>query len=185
MAETLPGRMNVAEFIPWAMARPETEHYELIAGEVVPRAPERAMHARARGRLYCRIAGGIEAACLRCTLYPRGMAVMVDADTLYEPDALVRCGEELPDDALFVTDPIIVIDVLSPSASAVDTGNKFVDYFRLASLRHYLLIRPDKRVIVHHECNTHGDIATLVVHDGSVRLDPPGIDLTDIFETKP
>jgi Uma2 family endonuclease len=180
-----PKRMTVEEFIPWAMARPETEHSELVAGEIVRRAPERAMHARTRGRLYCRLADGIEAAGLRCTLYPRGMAVMVDADTLYEPDALVRCGEGLPDDAVFVTDPIIIIDVLSLSTSAVDTGNKFVDYIRLASLRHYLLIRPDKRTIVHHERDASGEISTRIVHDGAVRLEPPGIELSDIFEEEP
>jgi Uma2 family endonuclease len=185
MAEHVSKRMSVEEFVPWAMARPETEHYELIAGEVVPRAPERAMHARTRGRLYRRLADGIEAAGLRCTFYPRGMAVMVDADTLYEPDAFVRCGEKLPDDALLVTDPIIIVEVLSPSMSAVDTGNKFADYFRLASVRHFLLIRPDKRVIVHHERDASGDISTGIVHDGAVRLDPPGLELADIFEEEP
>lgn len=185
MVESFFKRMTVKEFIPWAMARPETEHYELIAGEVVARAPERAMHARAKGRLYRRLAEAIEAAGLPCTPFPSGMAVMVDAETLYEPDMLVRCGEKLPGDALFVTDPVIVAEILSPATSAVDTGNKFVDYFRLASLRHYLLLRPDKRVIIHHECNAHGDIAARIVHDGKLRLDPPGIDLTDIFEEEP
>ncbi len=182
MADSVPRRMSAKEFIPWAMARPETEHYELIAGEVVRRPPERAIHVRTRGCLCRRVADGIKAAGLRCTLYPRGMAVMVDADTLYEPDAFVRCGDDLPDDALVATDPVIVVEILSPSASAVDTGNKFTDYLRLASVRHFLLIRPDKRTIIHHERDAAGDISTRIVHDGAVRLDPPGIDLADIFE---
>ncbi len=39
-----------------------------------------------------------------------------------------------------------------------------------------------RRVIIHHERGVDGDIATRIVHDGRLRLDPPGIELTDIFE---
>jgi Uma2 family endonuclease len=49
MAKSLdrpPGRMTVEEFIGWAMAQPDGPRYELVAGEVVAMAPERAVHAR-------------------------------------------------------------------------------------------------------------------------------------------
>ena len=36
--------MTADEFIPWAMAQPEGCRYELVAGEVVAMAPERASH---------------------------------------------------------------------------------------------------------------------------------------------
>jgi Uma2 family endonuclease len=178
-------KMSVDEFIKWAMGRPEGERYELAAGEVVAMVPERSIHAKTKGRVYRRLVEAVEAAGLPCTAYPDGMAVMVDEETIYVPDVMVRCGEDLPDDAVFVTDPVIVVEVLSPSTSAVDTGNKFTDYFRLASVRHYLLIRPDKRTVVHHERDAAGDISTRIVHDGTVRLDPPGLDLADIFERAP
>jgi Uma2 family endonuclease len=177
-------KMSAGEFIEWAMSRPEGERYELVAGEIVAMAPERSIHARTKFRIARRMAEAIEAAGLSCTVYPDGMAVMIDEETIYEPDAMVRCGEDLPDEALFVTDPVIVVEVLSPSTSAVDTGNKFTDYFRLASVRHYLLIRPDKRTVVHHERDASGDIGTRIVRDGSLRLDPPGIELSDIFEAE-
>jgi hypothetical protein len=38
-----------------------------------------------------------------------GMAVQVDQDTVFEPDALVRSGPLLPDDTLLVLDPLIVV----------------------------------------------------------------------------
>ena len=80
----------------------------------------------------------ITAAGLGCIAYPDGMAVEIDNDTVYEPDALVRCGEPL-DDAV-ITDPLIVVEVLSPSSQARDAGVKLADYARLPSLRHYLLV---------------------------------------------
>ena len=52
------------------------------------------------------------------------MAVEIDEHTIYEPDALVRCGTPLPPDAIKLNDPVIVVEVLSPSTSARDPGAK-------------------------------------------------------------
>jgi hypothetical protein len=40
------------------------------------------------------------------------MVVQVDADTLYESDALVRCGAPLDDNATKVFDPVILVEVV-------------------------------------------------------------------------
>ena len=185
MADALPKGMTVEEFIPWAMARPETEHYELIAGEVVAMAPERSGHALAKFRVARRLAEAVEAEGLPCTVYPDGMSVRVDDETSYEPDVMVRCGDSLPDDAVVATDPLIVVEVRSPSTGFVDAGIKLADYFRIPSVRHYLMLDVRRRVIIHHERDADGDIATRIVHDGRLRLDPPGIEITDIFEPAP
>lgn len=185
MADPVPKRMTVEEFIPWAMARPETEHYELVAGEIVAMSPERSVHARTKGRIFRRLSEAIEKAGLDCEAFIDGMAVQVDAETLYEPDALVRCGDRLPDDALVVTDPLIVVEVLSPSTAYRDVGDKLIDYFRIPSVRHYLIANVKTRVVVHHERDGGDAIATRIIHDGRLRLDPPGIELTDIFEPLP
>lgn len=182
MVESLPKHMSADEFIVWAMERPETEHYELVGGEVVAMAPERSSHALTKGRIFRRLSEAVEKAGLSCEVYPDGMAVQVDAATVYEPDALVRCGDPMPDDAVKVFDPVIIVEVLSPSTRAADTGNKLTDYFRIPSLRHYVLVRTDRRTIVHHERDdSGGDITTRLIAEGPVRLDPPGIDLGDIF----
>jgi Uma2 family endonuclease len=48
---------------------------------------------------------------------------------------------------------------------------------RLASVQHYLLVRPTRREIVHHRRVADG-ILTQIVHEGVILLDPPGIRLT-------
>src|SRR6185312_1016908 len=92
MTEPARVRMTSDEFIAWAMERPRGERYELVAGEVVAMAPERSAHALTKGQVFRRLAEAIEAAELPCTVYPDGMAVEIDAATIYEPDVLVRCG---------------------------------------------------------------------------------------------
>lgn len=173
--------MTADEFIAWAMEQPEHEHYELVAGEIVAMSPERAAHARAKGRIFRRLSEAIEAAGLPCEVYGDGMAVEVDPTTVYEPDALVRCGTPLPDDAVKLNDPVVVVEVLSPSSRARDAGAKLEDYFRLASVRHYLIVKTENRTIIHHARDAAGAITTRIVRDGPISLDPPGIALHDVF----
>ena len=106
--------MTSDEFLAWAMQRPENERYELVAGEVVAMAPERAVHGRVKGNIYRSLRDAIDVGGLPCEAYVDRMSVEVDAHTVYEPDVLLRCGEPLPDDALRVTDPVLVVEVLSP-----------------------------------------------------------------------
>jgi Uma2 family endonuclease len=181
MSEPARTRMTSDEFLAWAMDRPETEHYELVAGEVVAMAPERAAHGRTKARICQRLIEAIDRGSLSCEVYVDSMAVEVDTDTVYEPDVLVRCGTPLLDNAVKILDPLIVVEVLSPSTHARDAGAKLEDYFRLPSVRHYLIVKTENRTIIHHVRDEAGNIATRIVRDGVVPLEPPGIELRDIF----
>jgi Uma2 family endonuclease len=110
------------------------------------------------------------------------MAVAIDATTIYEPDALVRYGPAVPPDTVKLTDPVIVMEVLSPSTRARDHGDKLIDYFRLPSVQHYLIVRTEDRAIIHHARNPDGIILTQFVRDAVLRPDPPGLTVTGLFE---
>lgn len=173
-------RMTSDEFIVWAMEQPEGQRYELVAGEVVAMAPERLAHARAKHRIARCLEDAITAAGLRCEALPDGVSVEVEEGVVYEPDALVRCGEPLPDDAVKIFDPVIVVEVVSPSARARDTGAKLEDYFRLPSLHHYLIVKTENRAVIHHRRldDGTGTIATRIVRAGEIELTPPGLRVT-------
>jgi Uma2 family endonuclease len=179
VSEPARRRMTSDEFIAWAMQ--QGSRYELVAGEVVGMAPERAAHGRVKAHIWRRLTEAIEAANLPCEAFIDGMAVEVDKTTTYEPDALVRCGTPLPPDAIKLNDPIIVVEVLSPSSLARDTGAKLEDYFRLPSVQHYLILKTENRTIVHHQRAEDGIILTRIVREGPILLDPPGIKLIDCF----
>ena len=181
MSDAVPDRMTADEFISWAMAQPDGRRFELAAGEIVDMAPERAAHARIKLRIVRRLAEAVEAGNLPCEAFTDGMAVAVDETTVYEPDAMLRCGAPLSPDAAKVTDPLLVVEVISPSSRARDAGAKLEDYFRLASLRHYLIVKTENRTIIHHRRGDDGAIATRLVRNGAVTLDPPGINLANLF----
>lgn len=181
MSDPAHRQLTSDEFLVWAMQRPEGERYELVAGEVVAMAPERAAHGRVKGNIYRSLRNAVDAAGLTCEAFVDRMSVEIDAHTIYEPDVLLRCGAPLADDAIKVIDPLAVVEVISPSSRARDAGAKLEDYFRIPSLRHYLLVKTENRTIIHHRRERTGAISTHIVPDGRLRLDPPGIELRDMF----
>jgi len=172
----MPLRLSRDQFQAWAETQPRGR-FERVEGEVVARAPERWAHARLKARIWRALDREITQAGLPCEAAPDGMTVEIDGDTDYEPDALVNCGPPIPDDAIAAPNPIVIVEVLSPSTASVDTGAKLADYFRLASVQHYLLVRPSRREIIHHHRNGE-TILTRIVHEGVITLEPPGIRLS-------
>lgn len=93
------------------------------------------------------------------------------------PDVLVQCGS-LDDDAVWLTAPVILVEVVSPGSGMRDSRDKLLDYFSIPSLQHYLLVYTDKRLVVHHRRGASDrDIATRIQEDGKIDLSPPGFSL--------
>jgi Uma2 family endonuclease len=170
------------EFIAWALEQP-SGRFELDNGIVVAMAPERVNHGRAKARAWRALDTAIAAHGFACEALPDSSTVRIDDRTVYEPDALVRCGPPLPGDAIEVNDPVIVVEVVSPSSRGIDKGAKFASYFSLPSVRHYLIVDTDKRVVIHHHLVEDGRIESRFLHEGPLTLDPPGltIEVQDIF----
>ena len=183
---THPGPLTLTAdaFLAWVEEQPGDERFELIGGRVMAMAPERLEHIRAKTRSREVLDRAIAAAGLPCEAVADGLGVRVDDATFYIPDALVRCGMPLSGDTFVIFDPIIVVEVLSPSTRAVDMNAKLGGYFRLESLQHYLIVDTDERMIVHHRRGEAGAIETRLLRDGSIDLDPPGL-LLDVAEVLP
>jgi len=174
-------RMTVNEYLAWAQEQPG--RYELLDGTVFAMSPEGAGHAERKAAVHAALLAGIRARRLPCHALPDGMTVRIDDATAYEPDALVYCGTKLPPSALEVPSPVIVVEVLSPSTRHIDLSAKLADYFRLPSIAHYLIVDPEKPSIVHHARAAGDTILTRIVNEGSIKLDPPGIEfaMADIY----
>jgi Uma2 family endonuclease len=100
--------------------------------------------------------------------------VRIDDHTAYEPDVLVYCGEPPAANSMLVANPIIVVEVLSPTTAHSDTSAKLIGYFKVPSVVHYLVVDPDDCTVTHYM----RDSTPSLLNSGTLRLDPPGIDLT-------
>jgi Uma2 family endonuclease len=167
--------MTVDEFLTWAEGL--DGRYELYHGQVYAMAPERSAHAETKFAVQTALAEGIRKTGLPCYMLPDGMTVRIDNMTAHEPDALVYCGPKLPADALEVPNPIIVVEVCSPSTRRIDAAAKLKGYFSLPSVHHYLIVDPGNPPLIHHQRQSDGTILTRLIGEGSLRLDPPGFDI--------
>ena len=173
-APVLPkARMKVDEFLAWSARQPD-DRYELVDGEVVAMTRDTVRHNLTKLAACRALDDAVRSARLPCVVFIDGVGVAINDKTLRIPDVLVQCGAEPDPDALIVS-PLIVVEVVSPSSERDDVETKLVDYFSVASIRHYLIVFSEKRVVVHHRRNDGGDIATRIAHDGDITLDPPGI----------
>jgi Uma2 family endonuclease len=175
--------MTVDEFLPWAEAQ-ERGRYELHDGQVIVMSPERASHWKTKAAVFIALREAIKAARLDCHAVPDGATVRISPRTAFEPDALVYCGEEVAGNSLEVPNPVIIVEVLSPGTQMTDMRDKLRGYFTVGSVCHYLIVDPEKQIVIHH-ARAEGDaLQTRLLNAGEIRLDPPGLDLAvaSIFE---
>ncbi len=170
--------MSVDDFIAWAERLPE--RWELLDGIPVAMSPERVVHGETKYRVARALDSALAKAKIPCRFVLDSAAVRIDARSLYQPDALVYCGEPVSGDALEIPNPVIVFEVLSPGNAATDLRDKLQGYFRVASIQHYLVVDPDKRLIIHHARGKGDVVSTRIVNDGVLRLDPLGIELAAV-----
>jgi Uma2 family endonuclease len=174
-------RMSVDDFIAWAGLQPE--RWELLDGVPMAVSPERVVHGDVKYRVARALDGAIASAKVPCRFVLDSAAVRIDARSLYQPDALVYCGEPVSGDALEIPNPVVVFEVLSPGNAATDLRDKLQGYFRVPSIQHYLIVDPDKHLVIHHARGEADLVTTRIVSDGILRLDPLGIELAvgDLF----
>jgi Uma2 family endonuclease len=123
-------------------AESKSEYYR---GEMFAMAGARIAHNLLLAHLLRDI--GVQLRGTPCEICPSDMRVLVSASGLYTyPDAVAYCGEPRLLDQHFDTllNPILLIEVLSPSTEAYDRGRKFEHYRSIDSLREYLMIASDR-----------------------------------------
>jgi Uma2 family endonuclease len=168
-------QMTVTEFLPWA--KQQAERFELFDGVPLAMSPERVIHGDTKYRTARAFDNAIAKARVPCRFVLDSAAVRIDTRNSFQPDVLVYCGDPLPGDALEVPAPVIVVEVLSPGNAITDLRDKLQGYFRLVSIQHYLIVDPDKRLVIHHSRGQEEVVATRIVTTGQIALDPPGLTL--------
>jgi Uma2 family endonuclease len=165
--------MTTDEFLAWAER--QGEQWELLDGVPVAMSPERVIHGEVKYRIARALDDAIATSGIPCRFVLDSAAVRIDARSLYQPDAFVYCGEPAPGDAIEIPNPVVVFEVLSPSNAATDLRDKLQGYFRVPSVQHYVIVDPDKRLVIHHARSHGNSVVTRIVSEGELPLDPPGL----------
>jgi Uma2 family endonuclease len=134
-------RFSVAEYL--ERERKAVDKHEYRDGEILLMAGGSRSHslmiANVIAALHSRLQGK------PCRVYDSNLRVQVPRKVLYTyPDVSVICGQSDPDEndpaGDTVTNPRLIVEVLSDSTEAYDRGKKFDGYRELESLQEYVLV---------------------------------------------
>jgi Uma2 family endonuclease len=143
-------KMTMEEYIEFD--KNSIDRYEYFAGEVFAMAGGSPEHARigvnVTTRLFMRLLGG------KCEVFNSDMHLKVPAALPYRyPDASVVCGEPIFEELQgiqMLVNPLVLIEVLSPSTEGYDLGKKFTEYKSIASFREYLAISQSRPHVIRY-----------------------------------
>lgn len=152
--------LSLAEYLDWENRQPEK--HELFRGEIFAMVGARRVHGLVAGNVFSALKRQLRGG--PCQAFMESLKVQVAENTVLYPDVFVTCdAADLQTDYLFRA-PSLVVEILSDSTRNYDRGLKFALYRRLESLREYLLIDPDTRLV---ELFRRGPDGLFVLHDHS------------------
>ena len=142
-------RMSYAEYLA-AEALAEVRH-EFLNGEVWAMAGGTPEHSALAAAVILELGNALRGK--RCRTFTSDVRVQIPETGLTTyPDVSIVCGqlETAADDKDAITNPIVLVEVLSDSTEAYDRGAKAAHYRRIASLREYVLVSQNEpRIEVH------------------------------------
>ncbi len=134
--------MTAAEFLAWDAT--QTVRREFVRGEVFAMAGGEDRNNTVAVNLVMALRRHLSGS--PCRVYMSDIKLRVEAaDCFFYPDVMVTCSAADAASRLIKRDAVLVVEVLSPSTSAYDRGDKFADYRALPTLREYLLVDVDKQ----------------------------------------
>jgi Uma2 family endonuclease len=138
-----PARMTLSEFFAWDPEDPSVRTWQLIDGEPVAMAPATRAHGALQAELIRLLGNHLLARGERCTVIAEpGIVPRVRSDRNYRiPDLGVTRGP--PSSSLMVPEPILLVEVLSPS-NEVETWANIWAYTTIPSVIEILVVSSTK-----------------------------------------
>ncbi len=176
MGET-KAKMTVEEYLALTDGTQELdERLEWVNGEMHAMAGGTLEHAAVGTNVTGALWGALRGKPCRPTNGDQRIALDETGAYLY-PDVTVVCGPFLrAADGISITNPSVIVEVLSPSTERFDRGGKFDHYRRLPTLTDFVLVDPTQRKVVHYARHPDGwllrdvDAGVLQLMDSTLEL---------------
>jgi len=124
--------------------------YEFHDGMITAMAGGTPEHALIAGNFIGEVNNKLRKRAKPCGTFSSDVKIHIEStNRSYYPDATVVCGEFVKSkkDKNAITNPILILEVLSESTAAFDMGTKFAHYRQIPSLKEYVLISQDEAVV--------------------------------------
>lgn len=149
--------------------------HEYVAGEVFAMSGATLRHNLISQNIASRLRAAADGG--PCRVFIEGVKLRVRRDAIYYPDVVVVCGP-IRDSDVMVSNPGLVVEVLSPSTAGTDRREKLLAYRDIASLRSYLIVSQSRRRVERHWRDDAGDWwRSDIVGDGIVPVSCPELEV--------
>ena len=170
ITRSIASRMTRDEFVLWDAPTPV--RWQLIDGEAVEMAPASQTHSLIQSELIRLLANHLVECGSSCRVMTApGVVPRIRADMNFRvPDVGITCAAT--SSGLFVEEPLILAEILSPSNETITRTNVWA-YTTLPSVREILLLRSSRveaELLRRNEDGTWPADPTIVRHDNSLAL---------------
>lgn len=162
------GQITIAEFDAYIESIPNGKDFELIDGAPMLMGNPTEVHEQ----IAMNIAGALKPQmdARNCRTYAGNMRVQASSDAAgkdkFKPDVLVRCGPVSTN--TYVLDPVVIVEVLSPSTMDRDRGIKLAFYKQLPTAQHIVLAYSDQMRVEHYVRTGSGWECRVLTHSDSI-----------------
>jgi Uma2 family endonuclease len=178
MAEVATRRWTLDEFL--AFDDGTDRRFELHDGDLVATAPGSRAHVILCGRLARIIGNGLRPGCEVAT---EAGIVTRNRQSWYKAGLAVTCTGGQAGDP-WLSDPVVLVEVLSPSTAMLDRGRKLRDYQEIGSLQDILLVSGFERRVEHWRRSEGAWVARVYVESQTLPLEafPITLDLGLLYD---
>jgi Uma2 family endonuclease len=154
--------MTAAEFLAWDET--QTVKHEFLAGDIIAMVGATKAHILVTGNVLMALRQHLRGS--PCSTFASDLKLRVEsANAFFYPDVVVSCNETDREDPLIVREPLLLVEVLSPSTAGYDLGQKFAAYRQLPALQEVLFVHTDsRRCDVFRRGSGAADAALWVLH---------------------
>lgn len=149
--------------------------HEYVYGEIYAMAGTSDNHNRIAGGIYTHLATLLRNS--RCEPFMGDIKVRVSPNVYYYPDVLVSC-EETVEDSHFRNEPILIVEVLSPSTEHIDRREKLLFYQQMPSLQEYVVVEQKKITVEIHRRQPDGSWITYFFNHNDTEVEFESVSLT-------
>ncbi len=160
--------------------------HELVGGEMFAMAGASNAHNIIAGNCFAILRNHLRGS--GCRAYIADMKVKIEAaGDFYYPDVMASC-EKASAESLFLTQPFLIIEVLSHSTAKTDRREKLAAYRQIVSLREYVVIYQDQKRAELHRKDERGAWQSAILGENDVvylESSPSGaltLTMNDIYE---
>jgi len=170
-------RMTLEDYLANGPEWPDGQRVEWINDQAYAMSGASALHAAVTANAIAALTVALRGSGCRATTADQRVWIPTTGAWLY-PDVTVICGpyEVADEDRHSVTNPTVVVEVLSPSTRSYELGAKGEHYRSLPTLQHLLFVDPVERRVALYTRTAEGWLLR-DLHEGEVPLEGVGVSL--------